>query len=191
AVLIPRPENEVLVEYALRWLHENPSRRMAIDVGTGSGCIAISLAHHIPDLKVLALDRSRAALRVARENVIHHNLVNRVRLVQSDLLSPIGLITDLICANLPYIPSPRLPALKVAQFEPLEALDGGPEGLDFIRCLLEQAPSRLSTGGLLLVEIDASQADRLPSLARSFFPHARIEIHPDLAGLPRLLVIQT
>ncbi len=191
AVLIPRPETEVLVEYALTWLRENPSRRTAIDVGTGSGCIAISLAHHIPDLKVLALDRSRAALRVAQENVIHYGLFNRICLVQSDLLRPIGLITDLICANLPYIPSSRLPALKVTQFEPLEALDGGPKGLDLIQCLLEQAPYRLSAGGLLLAEIDASHADVLPSLARRFFPRARIEVRPDLAGLPRLLVIQT
>ncbi|MDT8899249.1 MAG: peptide chain release factor N(5)-glutamine methyltransferase [Thermanaerothrix sp.] len=191
AVLIPRPETEMLVEYALAWLRENPLRRKAIDVGTGSGCIAIALAYHLPDLKVLALERSRAALQVARENLIQFGLMSRIYLIQADLLNPVGIACDLICANLPYIPSPRLSTLRVIQFEPREALDGGSEGLDLIRGLLEQAPPRLTSGGLLLAEIDASHADVLPSLARRFFPRARIEVRPDLAGLPRLLVIQT
>lgn len=191
AVLIPRPETEVLVEYALAWLRENPSRRAATDVGTGSGCIAISLAYHISNLKVLALDRSRAALQVAQENVRHFGLMNRVYLVQADLLNPVDTSFDLICANLPYIPTSRLPTLRVTDYEPLEALDGGPKGLNLIQRLLEQAPYCISAGGLLLIEIDASQAEVLPALARRLFPRARIEVRPDLAGLPRLLVIQT
>ncbi len=191
AVLIPRPETELLVEQAIVWLNHHPERRLAADVGTGSGCIAISLAHHIPDLIVLAVDRSRPALEVARENLRRLRLSQRVHLLQADLLSPISASFDVICANLPYIPTARLAELKVAQHEPHTALDGGPAGLDLIHRLLEQAPHRLAPGGLLLAEMDASQALTLPEIARRYFPQAQITLHPDLAGLPRLLAIQT
>ncbi len=190
AVLIPRPETELLVEQAITWLRQHPTRRHAADVGTGSGCIAASLAHHIPDLMVLAVDRSRLALQVARENLQRLRLSQRVHLLQADLLSPVHASFDLICANLPYIPTPRLAELRVAQFEPRDALDGGPEGLDLILRLLQQAPYRLAPGGLLLAEIDASQALILRELAHSYFPRAEITIHPDLAGISRLLAVQ-
>lgn len=191
AVLIPRPETELLVEQAIVWLNHHPERCLAADVGTGSGCIAISLAHHIPDLIVLAVDRSRPALEVARENLRRLRLSQRVHLLQADLLSPINASFDVICANLPYIPTARLAELKVAQHEPHTALDGGPAGLDLIQRLLEQAPHRLAPGGLLLAEMDVSQALTLPEIAHHYFPQAQITLHPDLAGLPRLLAIQT
>lgn len=191
AVLIPRPETELLVEQAIVWLNHHPERRLAADVGTGSGCIAISLAHHIPDLIVLAVDRSRPALEVARENLRRLRLSQRVHLLQADLLGPINVSFDVICANLPYIPTARLAELKVAQHEPHTALDGGPAGLDLIQRLLEQAPYRLAPGGLLLAELDASQALTLPEIARRYFPQAQITLHSDPAGLPRLLAIQT
>ncbi len=189
AVLIPRPETELLVERALGWLSKNPSRRQAIDVGTGSGCIAVALTKNVPDLQVTAVDISARALRVARLNVMRHNCVQAVTLVQSDLLSGMQLHADLLCANLPYIPTTVALDLPVSRYEPSLALDGGADGLDVIRALLLDAPRCLNPGGLALLEIEANQAEAAKLLARQAFPAASIQVLPDLAGLPRLLEI--
>lgn len=193
AVLIPRPETELLVDTALAWLKAHPGPRRAIDVGTGSGCIAVSLAHHTRELTVIAADISGQALRVARQNALRHAVLDRLRLVQMDLLSALaveGAPLDLLCANLPYIPRHKLAALPVSRWEPRAALDGGEDGLDFIRRLLEQAPARLKPGGLALLEIEAGQGEPAQALARREFPQAHIQVLPDLAGLPRLLTIE-
>jgi release factor glutamine methyltransferase len=157
AALIPRPETELLVEQALGWLRAHPGRRWAADVGTGSGCIAVALAVNIPDLKILASDLSAEALQLAGDNARRHEVWERLSLVQADLLPLAGRSFDLICANLPYIPSRKLKGLKVSAHEPLLALDGGPDGLDLIRRLLDRAPESLAPDGLLLLEIEASQ----------------------------------
>jgi release factor glutamine methyltransferase len=149
-VLVPRPETELLVELALGWLCAHPDRRRAIDVGTGSGCIAAALTYHVPDLQVTAVDFSRAALRVARDNFKRLDLADRITLVQSDLLTGFGRRFDLICANLPYIPTDTLPTLPVSRYEPRLALDGGERGLDVIQRLIDCVHERLSPGGLLL-----------------------------------------
>ncbi len=109
AVLIPRPETEMLVEHALHWLVEHPARRSILDVGTGSGCIAVSLALNCPDARILASDISLEALLVARQNVLRHGVSDRVQLLQCDLLPPTSLPFDLLCANLPYIPAADIP----------------------------------------------------------------------------------
>lgn len=190
AVLIPRPETELLVDEALAWLRANPGRRMAADVGTGSGCIAAALAAPIPDLRVLAVDRSGEALRIARENFQRHGLLDRVNLLQGDLLNSIRASFDLVCANLPYIPADALGSLPVSLHEPRQALDGGADGLEQIGRLLEDAHRWMQPGGLLLLEIEYRQGGSAQSLARQLFPSAAVEVKNDLAGLPRLLKIR-
>ncbi len=190
-VLIPRPETELLVEHALAWLRAHPSRRRAADVGTGSGCIAVTLAHHLPDLSLLAVDRSAAALHIARRNAQRWQVSERIHWLQSDLLSAVSARLDLLCANLPYIPTHKLAGLRVAQYEPLRALDGGTDGLDLIHSLLTQAARCLAPAALILLEIEAEQPDSALSLAQRYFPQAQSAVHTDLAGLPRLLSIQT
>ena len=189
-VLIPRPETELLVETALSWLAANPKRRRAADIGTGSGCIAIALGVHVPDLELTASDISSRALEVARSNFARNDLLDRVQLVQADLMEDLPGPFDLICANLPYIPSSRLDELSVARREPRLALDGGPDGLTLIRGLLRQAKDELLLGGLLLAEVDDSQETSAAALARGQFPDATIDLLHDLAGKPRLLRVQ-
>ena len=190
-VLIPRPETELIVERALAWLDENPHRRRVVDVGTGSGCIAITLAVKAPDLQVTAVDCSSEALQVTRRNARRHKVERRVQLVQSDLMNVLQGPFDLICANLPYIPTSTLENLAVYQREPGLALDGGPRGLDLIERLLRQSPSRLARGGLLLLEIEASQGSEVHKLARDAFPGAEVQVLADLAGHDRVVSIKT
>ncbi len=190
SVLIPRPETELLVERALAWLHQHPHRRAACDVGTGSGCIAITLAVHVADLRIIATDLSPAALQVAQANARRYGVEGRILFVQADLLPPGANRFDLICANLPYIPTEKLRSLPVFTREPALALDGGPDGLRLIRRLVRQTPARLSPGGLLLLEIEASQGVAVTDLARETFPTADIRVHPDLAGLDRMVEVQ-
>lgn len=199
-VLIPRPETELLVEQALMWLQSRPvtahSALRAADVGTGSGCIAVSLAKQIPDLRVLATDLSLPALKVARQNALRHGVVSRVDFVQCDLLPPHPepLPTeshfDVICANLPYIPTETLKRLPVYGREPTLALNGGGDGLDIIRHLLKIAPEWLAPHGLILLEIEAGQGVAAVSLAYDAFDHATINLRRDLAGKERLVAIR-
>jgi release factor glutamine methyltransferase len=199
-VLIPRPETELLVERALDWLRAHPERRLAADIGSGSGCIAIALATHIADLQVLATDLNLPALKVASANAVKHGVADRIRFLQADLLHPIGGETrivpkslDLLCANLPYIPSGTLRILSVHEREPKLALDGGADGLDMIRRLFEQVQERMANDGrapgAMLLEIEASQGKSATSLAQHIFPTSQVRVHPDYAGHDRLLEI--
>jgi release factor glutamine methyltransferase len=190
ATLIPRPETELLVECALEWLLAHPERRLAVDVGTGTGCIAIALAAHVPDLRLLACDLSLGALRVAQRNIHSHSVQDRVLCLQADLLPAVVPKIDLICANLPYIPTTTLQNLRVARQEPFLALDGGPDGLNLVRRLLQSAAGILAPGGLVLLEIEASRGAAALQLARSAFPHSGVELIQDLAGRHRLICIQ-
>ncbi len=195
-VLIPRPETELLVEKAIVWLQASPDRRTIADVGTGSGAIAISIAANIPDAYILATDISHAALKVAHHNAHRYNLTQRIDFVQCDLLPPHfdPLATedhfDLICANLPYIPTDALHGLTVYGREPTLALDGGTDGLDIIRRLLNIAPEWLAPNGLILLEIEATRGIQAINLAYDLFSEAEIHLHQDLAGQDRLLEIQ-
>jgi release factor glutamine methyltransferase len=163
-VLIPRPETEILVEKALNLIKHSlrQSVRFA-DIGAGSGCIAISIAHEIPSAIGWAVDISAAALQIARENAIRHKVGDRILLVQSDLLDcfPRKEIFDLVLCNPPYIALgdyDSLPA-EVRDYEPHEALFGGESGLDIYRRLIPEVFSRLVTGGRLLLEAGAGQAE--------------------------------
>ena len=194
-VLIPRPETELLVERAIGWLKESPVRRTVADVGTGSGVIAVSIAMHIHDAHIVATDLSRAALEMARRNALKFDVADRIDFVQCDLLPghPASLATelhfDLICANLPYIPTETLRGLPLFGREPTLALDGGPDGLETIRRLLEAGADWLAPNGLMLLEIESTRGVQALDLAYDLFSQARIHLHQDLAGQDRLLEI--
>ena len=184
-VLIPRPESELLVEEARRLA---PSGGRTLDIGTGSGALAISLAYLRPDLQVHASDCSTAALRTARGNA-HFNSVPGITFHQADLLPRKPLRYDLILSNPPYIPSADIPFLEAeVRHDPLLALDGGPDGLAIYRRLALEIPPRLNTGGILLLELGMGQEQSVPGL---FSPAdwSPPELIPDLAGIPRVLCL--
>lgn len=191
AVLIPRPETELLVATAIAWAQGHRAAR-AIDVGTGSGCIAIALAVHCPSLALTATDISPTALEVGRGNAHKLAVAGRITFVECDLFpaeppSPF----DLIVSNPPYIPTEVMKRTAVYGKEPTPALDGGADGLAVISRLLAEAGGHLAPAGLLLVEIESSLGASVLSAARQRFPLAKIEIKKDLLGLDRLLVIET
>jgi release factor glutamine methyltransferase len=187
-VLIPRPETEELVERAVAWLMRHPFQRKATDVGTGSGCIGIALAANVPDLQVTACDISLEALAIARRNAKKNGVETRMEFLCCNLFPPQAEF-DLIVANLPYIPTKILQKLPIFGREPTLALDGGIDGLVLIQRLLAAAPDRLNSGGLLLLEIEASEGPAALSLAYDAFAEAEIHLHKDLAGRDRILEI--
>lgn len=195
-VLIPRPETETLVEGAIAWLQASSRRRTVADVGTGSGAIGVTLAMHVPETYVLCTDLSLSALRVAQHNARKFEVSTRMDFVACDLLPPHheGLATDLhfdlICANLPYIPSAKLEGLPVYGREPTLALDGGADGLAVIRRLLATSTDWLAPGGRILLEIEATLGMKAISMAYDTLSEAEIHLHQDLAGRDRLLEIQ-
>jgi release factor glutamine methyltransferase len=191
SVLIPRPETELLVQTAVRWLQAQPGRHRVVDVGTGSGVIAVALAVRCPDIHILAVDISREALKIARQNIDAHGVSDRVRLVQSNLLTGAADRFDLVCANLPYIPTGKLPDLDVSRYEPRLALDGGKDGLRWIERLLADLPGKLRPAGLVLLEIEAEQGESSLALARKYFPEANSSVLEDWAAQPRLLVVES
>jgi release factor glutamine methyltransferase len=188
-VLIPRPETELLVEAAIGWLNGHPNARKAVDIGTGSGCIAVSLAKTFADLQILATDISPEALHVANQNALHHTVDKQIRFLVSDLLDEVNETFDLVCANLPYIPSSKLSEVNSIAFEPNLALDGGDTGLHHISKLLEQLPSKLNTPACCLLEIEETLGQEVLTLARYNFPHNEVSLKQDLAGKDRLLLI--
>jgi release factor glutamine methyltransferase len=196
-VLIPRPETELLVEKAIVWLQRSPERRKVADIGTGSGAISVSIAFNVSNAQVLGTDISRKALDVARRNAVRFEVDHRIDFLQCDVLPDYGDSVpaekrfDLICANLPYIPTETLHQLPIFGREPTVALDGGQDGLDLIRRLLNVAPDWLAAGGMMLLEIEATRGNQALQLARRVFPQASIELHRDLAGRERLLQILT
>ena len=188
--LIPRPESEALVEAGLAWARERGKPDPAIvDVGTGSGAIAITLAARLPQARIAAVELSAPALAVARRNAQRHAVADRVGLVRSDLLTALVGLFDLILANLPYVSTGELAGLEVGRWEPHLALDGGVDGLDLVRRLLRQAPARLAPGGRLALEIGAEQGDRVLALCREAFPQAKVRLERDLAGLDRIALV--
>jgi release factor glutamine methyltransferase len=189
-VLIPRPETELLVETALNYINSNSNVRWVADIGTGSGCISVSVAFNAVSIKVLATDISSKALEIASKNITHHHLNHRILLAQTDLMAACHGKFDLLCANLPYIPTETLSKLQVDQHEPHLALEGGPDGLEIIARLMVDAPRFMVQGGLLLFEIESTLKAPVIELARGVFPHARVEVIPDLSDRPRLLSIQ-
>jgi len=187
-VLIPRPESELIVEEALAIASDEPPRTV-IDVGTGSGCLAVVLAREWPRARVIATDMSPAALAVARGNARRHGVDARVRLVQTDLLEGLTLEADLIVANPPYVASGDAPALhpEVRDHEPAVALYGGPDGLDVVSRLASRAARCLHASGNLICEFGLGQeGEVLDRFEREGWAIERVR--PDLQGIPRVLV---
>jgi release factor glutamine methyltransferase len=193
AVLIPRPETETLVETCLERL-SGKENIVGLDVGCGSGAIAISLAASFPAVKLFATESSPVAIETAKQNCQRHNLSDRITFLSGDLLAPLENIAareslDFIAANLPYIPSKVIDTLspEVRDWEPRAALDGGPDGLDIIRRLITEAPQWLKAGGFLTLEISPEQAEEVKAiLAAAGFSQS--EMIPDLAGQIRVAV---
>ena len=198
-VLIPRPETELLVEKAIAWLQAHPEKRTIVDIGTGSGAIAVTIAIHIPDAHILATDISPAALQIAKHNAEKFNVQDQIDFVECDLLPQSKVKSqksdlrpstfDLICSNPPYIPTQTLHQLPIFGREPTLALDGGTDGLDIYRRLFKLAPDWLTQHGMMLLEIESSLGVKALSLAYDSFSNVTIHLHQDLTGRDRLLEI--
>ena len=208
--LIPRPETEALVDAALIEVMARLGRRAGdgnpirvADVGTGGGAIAVALAVGLRRRRVemgrhvtiLATDRSAQALDLARENAVGHATADGMRFVEADLLPPVlpdgGSPLDVVLANLPYVKSDAIAGLPIAaSFEPREALDGGVDGLDAIRALLERLPESLAADGVALLEIGADQGESAPAAVAALLPGWHASVAADLAGLPRVLRVE-
>lgn len=198
-VLVPRPETEIIVDEALarlaghRAASSSGARRqglLAADVGTGSGCLAITLAIEMPEARLVATDTSAAALDIARRNATRHDVSNRIRFLETDLLAEVDAQFDLIVSNPPYVPASDMPGLspEVRDYEPPEALVGGADGLDAIRGLLLQSESRLRENGLLIFEFGFGQEAEVGK-AIGARPAFQLEtVRRDLQGIPRTAV---
>lgn len=188
-VLIPRPETEHLVETLLARVPKDQPLRIA-DIGTGSGAIAIALAHALPQAHITALDISEAALAVAQRNAETHHFANRMRFLRSDLLSAVtGESFDAIVSNPPYVAEVDRATLEpqVRDYEPSSALFAGPSGLDIYRRLIPQAHATLKPTGWLLMEIGQGQCEALAQLLAGW---SNISFIDDLQGIPRVAIAQ-
>lgn len=195
AVLIPRPETEDLALAALEICRNEPAPTLA-DIGTGSGCLAVTLALEHPGARVWATDLSADALKLARKNVARYALAERVTLLHGDLLGPLpsGLRFDIIVSNPPYVLEADLPGLQpeVRDYEPVLALSGepgaaGPDGTALHRRLLAEAPAHLGPGGRLLMEVGQGQAEAVAQSARDF-GYDEVMIRTDMAGIGRVVL---
>jgi release factor glutamine methyltransferase len=183
-VLVPNPDTEVMVQRAVAIAREADGPLRIADVGTGSGNIAIAIAHYAPNTEVWASDISREAIDVAARNVTRHHLDSRVHLVCGDLMDPLPGELDLVCANLPYVDSAAQLAAEVTA-QPARALYADQGGEALVARLLDEAPSRLKPGGRVLAELDPSIAESLERLASHRF--AGFRVHRDLGGHVRVL----
>ena len=192
-VLIPRPDTETLVVELLEVLRDIDKPRV-LDVGTGSGCIAVTTAVNCPEAQITAIDISPAALAVARENAAAHKVADRVRFLEGDLFAPLGAsnATDrfnVITSNPPYVRADEMEGLQidVLRHEPHLALVAGADGLEIIRRLVKDAPAHLAPGGHLLMEISPRQADAVKALLESTGAYGDITLIKDLTNRPRVV----
>ena len=191
AVLVPRPESELLVETALARLGDHAARWKIADVGTGSGCLAVALARELPRAQVIATDICPDALAVARRNAARHGVADRVAFRRADLLDNLPGPYDLIVSNPPYIPDAVIDTLapEVSRHDPAAALRGGRDGLDTVRRLVAAAADRLRPGGWLVMEVGAGQSGDAAGIARRAGLRVA-DVRPDLQGIPRAVVMQ-
>lgn len=194
-VLIPRPETEFLVERVINLARDLPTP-VITDIGTGSGCIAIALAVHLPDARIVATDISTATLEVARFNIRRHGVQARVELLEGDLSQPLRRLKldgriDIIASNPPYVDegTSELLQREVRDWEPHTALFGGVDGLDFYRRLIAESPHYLKAGGYAVLEIAFSQVDSISEMVNGSLLEL-VDITRDLQGIPRTLCLR-
>jgi len=196
-VLVPRPSSETIVEVVLRHARAAPGFERAViaDICTGSGCIAVALLKNMPEARAAATDISAGSLDVARINAERHGVLDRIDLLEGDLLAPLtnhpdGRELHYLVSNPPYIPDHEWAdvPLNVRDHEPERALRGGADGLDLVRPLLAEGPKRLREGGLIAVEVAASTADEARSLAEANPLLTGVRIEQDSDGLPRVII---
>ena len=194
AVLIPRPETEAIVERALALMNDARRAWRLADVGTGSGCLAVALAHERGNATVIATDISEPALGVAAANALRHGVDSRIRLIRTSLLDEVPGPFDLIVANPPYVPAGTRGGLQpdVRDYEPETAVFGhGADGLDEVRLLLTQTPERLAPGGWLLMEFGFGQGDAVRAAVNAVPELRLVEVLRDLQGHERTLVARS
>jgi release factor glutamine methyltransferase len=194
AVLIPRPETEELIDWAIATVRANPDlgKGTWVDLGTGSGAIALGLADAFPHATIHAVDISEQALSIAQQNAQRLNLSDRIQFHQGKWFEPISSLQHQLSgmvSNPPYIPRAIIPDLQpeVAHHEPHLALDGGKDGLDCIRHLVTTAPDYLRSGGVWIVEMMAGQAEQVTQLLEEQGNYRAIEVHLDLNGIDRFV----
>ncbi len=194
-VLIPRPETELIIESVLSAEEHREKPLNIIDLCTGSGCIAVSLAKELQTARIMAIDKSSKALSVARENALRHDVADRVRFLEGDLFEPLEALdihgqADIIVSNPPYVPSGDQRTLQpeVGAYEPAMALFAGPDGTEIHRKIIDAAPRFLKTCGVLIMEMGLGQADMLVKMVRQAGAYDPPEILKDLAGIDRVIV---
>jgi release factor glutamine methyltransferase len=187
-VLIPRPETELIVEAVCEERERREDVRTIVDVGTGSGCLAIVLAREFPGAKVLAVDISAAALVVAANNAARHQVDRRVTFVCGDLLDPVQGPVDVIVSNPPYVPSGVELSLDIVRFEPAVALYSGRDGLTLVEKLVTSVRSRLADDGLFVMEFGFGQDEQVQAFALEA-GWRKVSIKEDIQGIPRVAVM--
>ena len=198
-VLVPRPETETLVERALKHLAaiNNREAPRILELGTGSGAIAVALASELPQAEIVATEIAPAALAIARRNASRNGVSNAIRFLQGDLFTALDQELekefDLIVSNPPYIPRGEIAHLEaeVSRWEPRAALDGGVDGLDFSRRIIEEAPGYLRQGGAVAVEIGAAIGSLVLALFRNNPAYGDTGVHQDYSGRDRVVIART
>lgn len=194
-VLVPRPETEILVSAAIEEAKSRKGIVKAVDIGTGSGCVAVALAVYAPGVEVIATEKSAEAAGYARRNVVRHNVQERVSIVEGELLEPLARMCakaglDIIVSNPPYVTEKEfenLPA-TVRKYEPREALVAGKDGTEYHRIIAEAAAEFLGAGGLLALEVGMGQADRVSRLISDTGQFREPRIVKDFSGIERVVV---
>ncbi|MEW9123827.1 MAG: peptide chain release factor N(5)-glutamine methyltransferase [Thermotaleaceae bacterium] len=202
-VLIPRPDTEILVETVLGWVKEKGLSKAdvppwtIVDLGTGSGAITVSLAKYIPNSALYSVDISQRALAIGEKNAVHNGVAGQIRFLEGDLFQPLeekgleGKI-DILVSNPPYIPRRDIEGLQVevAGYEPVLALDGGEDGLDFYRRIIAEGLRFLRQGGFMALEVGHDQAETVMSLMKERGSYGHIQKHKDLAGIERVVTAE-
>lgn len=191
-VLTPRPETELIVEEAINAFRHDYQPKLAIDAGTGCGCLAVSLAREFPGTLIIATDISHAALEVARRNAARHNVAARIRFVRTSFLEALEVQADLIVSNPPYVAEPDAVTLmpEIRNHEPAVALLAGADGLDAFRLLLAQARTRLRVGGWFIAECGHDQERGVRQLVAGHKDLSLVRFREDLQQIPRTIVLR-